>query len=535
MSAVYRWGILLGLVLFYGVCYAPYGINETDGGFLTGLAWQVLSGKTLYHDVVYVRPPLPVWLRCLELQYLPESWALLGERCIFYGKVAIYSLAGACVLADGERRWWLAWLGFVVSVHCYPPAAWHTTDGIFFGVLSIYLAGLRPQRPNIAGLWAFCSGISLALALGCKQSFYPLLLALALAPYAHGRARLWAGVGFAIICGAFAVYLLQFQLWTGYWAMTGGAASGNQAIQHGILDYGRIQPLLAGFSAALLMLALYGWHRGASAKVFSALWFLWLLGLVCSYGCAIYIRQDFTVPFAQSRLLFDAGVVYALWRYRQHGDITRWKGDALMALLLVSWCASISWGYNLPILFATPWVFAAMDLSRQTWIRLNLNVDTGWAAAFVLVALLGVFRYAYTFIYRDGLRSDMRRDLGGIFPKAKGIYTDDETFARYEALRRLSVQYGPGLKTLPAFPQASFLLGIPPALPLDWVVEREMGARRDDVWQQLLETRPVMLIDRALYDDGALATNPEFRLTREMLALGVVVEKTRFFVVVKLP
>lgn len=535
MSAVYRWGILLGLVLFYCICYAPYGINETDGGFLTGLAWQLVSGKALYHDVVYVRPPLPVWLRCLELRYLPESWALLGERCIFYSKIGFYACAGACALADGERRWWLAWLGFVVSAHCYPPAAWHTIDGIFFGVLSVYLAGLRPVRQNIACVWAFCSGISLALALGCKQSFYPLLLLLLLAPYAHARARLWAGIGFAMVCGAFALYLLHFQLWPNYWAMTGGAATGNQAVQHGIIDFVRIQALPAGFSAALLLLAWYAWRRGLSAKVFGALWFLWLSGLVFLYVYAVYRRQDFTIPFAQSRLLFDAGVVYALWRYRHRVNFAGWKGDALIALLLVSWCAAISWGYNLPILFATPWVFVAMDLSRRAWNHFNLAAYTRWASGVVLVVLLGVFRYAYTFIYRDGLRSAMQRDLGAVFPKAKGIYTDDETYARYEDLRRLSVEYGPHLKTLPAFPHASFLLGIPPALPLDWVVEREMGARRERVWQYLLQSKPILLIDRTLWRSGAIETNPEYRLTRDALALGTILQETPYFMVIKLP
>ena len=84
------WRVLFfSLLAAYCWYYAPYGINETDGGFLTGLAWQLLNGKTMYADVVYVRPPLPIWLRALELMLLPESWAILGERWIFFGKVAL--------------------------------------------------------------------------------------------------------------------------------------------------------------------------------------------------------------------------------------------------------------------------------------------------------------------------------------------------------------------------------------------------------------------------------------------------------------
>src|SRR5262245_43862172 len=103
----WKW-LFFGLIPAYCLVYAPYGINETDGGFLTGLAWQVLSGKELYRDVVYVRPPLPVWLRAGELLLLPEQWAILGERCIFYLKVGAYAWLGASTLIHGQRRWILA-------------------------------------------------------------------------------------------------------------------------------------------------------------------------------------------------------------------------------------------------------------------------------------------------------------------------------------------------------------------------------------------------------------------------------------------
>ena len=56
---LFKW-LFFSLLAAYCLCYAPYGVNETDGGFVTGLAWQTLQGKTLYGDVVYVRPPLPV-------------------------------------------------------------------------------------------------------------------------------------------------------------------------------------------------------------------------------------------------------------------------------------------------------------------------------------------------------------------------------------------------------------------------------------------------------------------------------------------
>ncbi|MFN0015905.1 MAG: hypothetical protein ACKVU2_15285, partial [Saprospiraceae bacterium] len=191
--------LFFALVVAYCLCYAPFGINETDGGFLTGLAWQVLSGKALYADVVYVRPPLPVWLRVLELHLLPEPFAVLGERWIFFFKVALYSWFGAAVLAQGKSRWALAAFAFVLSVHCYPPAAWHTVDGLLFGAAAIWC---QSNVPGVRG--GFLSGIFWAAMLLCKQSFYPMAVLLLL-PAVRPTRSVFAGCSIGM--GLFAAHL----------------------------------------------------------------------------------------------------------------------------------------------------------------------------------------------------------------------------------------------------------------------------------------------------------------------------------------
>ena len=168
--------LFFAVVLGYALCYAPFGADESDGGFLTGLAWQWLSGKSLYSEILYTRPPLPVWLRAAELTLMPDHWAILGERWVFYAEVALYSWLGASLLAGVERTWHLATLTFVVSVHCYPPTALHTFDGILFCVLSVWLSAREGW-----GLWsAVLAGVSVAAATLCKQSFYPFAIMFAI-------------------------------------------------------------------------------------------------------------------------------------------------------------------------------------------------------------------------------------------------------------------------------------------------------------------------------------------------------------------
>lgn len=321
--------IFLALILSYCLFYAPYGINETDGGFLTGLAWQVLSGKMLYGDIIYVRPPLPVWLRAAELNFLPDQWAILGERWIFYCKVALYSWLGAAVLTSGARRWMLAAFGFVVSAHCYPPMAWHTVDGILFSVAGIWCWTNRTDRRGPAfyqkaslfrSAGALLAGIFIFAAMLCKQSFYPMapvFVGLALfSPTLRKVIFTWRagwGIGAFIFCIVFFFsYLYSNDHLENYFLLTGGAASGSQAMQHGVLDYFRIKPALALGSVALLAPVAWFVRKEKHPKVAAWLWACWLSALTASFAYEVWSRQTFTVPFAQARLLFWAGIAFAL-------------------------------------------------------------------------------------------------------------------------------------------------------------------------------------------------------------------------------
>ncbi|MCY7327280.1 MAG: hypothetical protein LH618_01885, partial [Saprospiraceae bacterium] len=224
-------------------------------------------------------------------------------------------------------------------------------------------------------------------------------------------------------------------------------------------------------------------------------------------------------------------------------------------LLGISWCAAVSWGYNLPILFATPGVWAALEISRRAFHLIkaaqsgnNGNADDADDAdlhglkeslrksaksAFqstsflALVALLAVFRYGYEFVYRDGRRSEMTEDLGRIFPALNGIYSNAETAALYSELKMLSEQYGPNFKTLPAFPQANFLTNTGPPLPLDWVVAREMNADSALVMKVLQTEKPILLIEKQYL--ATLETDPELALVRSIVHTATRLEETPHF------
>lgn len=536
--------LFFAVVLRYCLLYAPYGINETDGGFLTGLGWQVLCGKTIYLDILYVRPPLPVWLRALELALLPETWGVLGERWIFYFKLALYSWLAADLLAKGSYRWVLATTGFIVSVHGYPACAWHTVDGILFSVLALWL--YAAQNDRFLFLRAALAGISFCAAMLCKQSFYPLVVifpALMLLwdhPRKAGRI-FWFSVSALLCTILFFSYLYQNNLLQDYLKMTGAAASGGQALQHGFVDYLHIKPGLALLSVLLLAPVVWWFRKRNNTDAALTTWNLWTSLLLGTYMLEVWRREEFTAPYAQSRLLFLVGVAYAGWLalewWKQQEKPAVFKKGLpdsvilLTALLAVSWSAAISWGYNLPIFLATPWMFAMLEISRILQeARQSKPLAKGWYLAQILL-LVAVARFNYEFVYRDGRRSEMTEHLGAIFPKLQGIYSTPETAALYRDLFELHRKYGPNFTVLPAFPQAHFLTGTCSALPLDWVVRRETNGDNHLIINNLENKKPVLFIEKSFLEK--INSDPELELTKQLMSRGKSLEATPHFQVIQ--
>jgi hypothetical protein len=536
-SAYSKSNTLLWEILFFSILaiycwlHAPYGINETDGGFLTGLAWQVLNGKALFGDVIYVRPPLPVWLRAGELFWLPDQFAVLGERWIFYFKVALYSWLGAATLTSGAHRWMLATFSFVISAHCYPPMAWHTVDGILFSALGIWLLARVPNWWGTA-----LAGVCIFAALLCKQSFYPMAFVFAVILILDkNRSRAVWGIGSFFLCTAlFFSYLQSKDLLENYLKMTGASASGGQALQHGILDYFRIKPVVALLSIPILVPVIMHFWKKKNLLLAAWAWALWLVMLAASYAFDVWQRQEFTSPFAQARLLFWGAAMFVTTSLR-HCVI----GNPMLtpfivylsSLLAVSWCAAISWGYNLPILFAVPGIFAAMEISRRLWRQVYPNLNLNWLNLCALILLLAVFRYAYEFVYRDGQRGEMVTPMGEVFPQLTGIYSTSEKGQFYLELKNLAAEY-PNFKTLPAFPQANFLTKTRPPLPLDWVVNRETNGDNTLILKNLQENKPTLFIEKKYADK--IPNDPELSLTRDLLRTGTIVDETPHFWVVQL-
>ncbi|MEL6866174.1 MAG: hypothetical protein AAFP19_17225 [Bacteroidota bacterium] len=520
--------LFLGIVLTYIRLYAPFGINETDGGFISAYAYRLLQGEQIYQDIIYVRPPMSIWLRALEMWLLPDSFELLSERILFYLKVALYAWMGAAVFYQDYRRWLLASIGFIICVHNYPAASWHTVDGILFGTAAFFLL-FRTASPIVL------PSLMVVMAMLCKQSFYPLLplFLLMVGLYKGKRDLALATLSLSLMALAFYGYLNTTDLWSDYRFWTSGATGMGAAIQSGIWDYTKINPLLFALLPLLLPWLL-------DRKVLFApkyYWYLFIAALMASYVWSIYEQQSFQVPVSQSRLLFLIGLFYWLRQaYRMGIWLFSWadwkrEGQSLLhlaSLLGLSWMAALSWGYSFPILFAIPYVYVLFEITEE--VEWGTTRDWNWLWRFsLLFALLLIFRYAYEFVYRDGPRSAMKWPMEQVFPALKGIYSDEATYLLYSDLKGLQEHYGPRFKTLPAFPLSNYLTQTQSPLPLDWVIRPETNGPQPKLYQLVDKSDYYFFIEKSYGEQ--LLKNPKFELTKYVMDHLDRIEETPYFYV----
>ncbi len=550
------WRAVFWILLFcYCIFYAPVGLNETDGGFLTGLAWQLQNGKNLYSEIVYVRPPMSVWLRFLELKMLGDGYPILAERVLFYLKIGLSSWLAAVVLtAEKERRWLVATLSFVVSCHAYPPMAWHTVDGVLLAAASLYF--LKIARHNSFIIHALAGFLAVGAML-CKQSFFPFaavfLGLLFLKKWTEKRAVFGGVFGFAAAIAAFLFWLKSTGAWADYFFWTAGALTADDALKSGFFDFFRIQkmPLFFGLGGAVA-----GFSVGSIFFKKEKLGFAWigfLAGLILSYLFSVLKSAEFLAPFGQARLLFWLGLLGILFQIKENlrvaGILANVKTDDgrtvgrdyllsligfdAIALLAVTWMSAISWGYNLPILFSAPMVFGCVCLFEKLFFSYQMRL---FGAILAVFSLVFVFRIGYEDVYRDGQRGEMTAEMGAVFPRLAGIRSDSATFKKYASLKKIAAELpekNATLVVLPSFPLADYLLSQRPVLPLDWESSLETNGHNSLIINVLEKEKPLILIEKSY--GSRLEKDSIYTIAKWAIERGERIGETDDFLILRLP
>lgn len=490
VKTVAHWLMFLALVTFYIGAYAPFGLENNDGGFMLGLSFQVFKGSHLYSDVLYVRPPLSPLLHEFVFFWPFSGAPVLADRVFFYAQIATSSLFSSLVV----RRllgWGLpqvvavAAMGFMLSAHAFPAMGWHTVDGIFFFTLSLYalLVGLNRRY----GVLILSAGFAIGAA-ACKQPFYivpPLILVLAV--ILRG-----GSVVFSVLLASMAVMLGLMWAWLHiggvthiFWESITSQTSLQDLLQAGVLDYlhdmsgPRISFVVLPLSIGLVVSALdLGSRRFQAGALLFAGWLILLM-----VGRHYWRADSWSQPFPVFDSVFVVTLVCSLlmaWTRRDAG----W--GVIVGMHSVAWAASISWGNQTSALYAVPSAIvvghflggAARDMCQVRWMGLAM-LPLGLAVFFV------GNQYAYSL---EGAvrRSSNVEDMGSLSPSLHYIRATTHQRALYSDFLDLRGRFsGAPFVVMPNMPLAHMLVNEVNPIGVDWVLNVEIGKRANDVLDRL--------------------------------------------------
>ena len=527
--------------LAYVLFYTPYGMDTTDFGYFYGYAWRILEGQIPYRDFHYIKPALPLFWHAFWMWLTPENINVLAGKAGFAASLLAASWFSALFLnrifrldALGVPLSLLATCGFVWGVHSFPHMPWHTADGILFasGALWAAASGL----PFLAGLLAACTML-------CKQSFllFPPALVLLAWVLDGRRSALRALVGWlATLALAYALLHCAGAL-PAFKRLTTGPLDINEALDAGIFIYLRQcwwmpglallplaaarllrKPLPEALRPGYVYLALLaGWyiHEALHTRGWIGYGISWptlfvLLGGICTLAPRVFLTPLLRAPAAHPRLL---------------------AGIALGVALLVSWSVAISGGYKIPAFFAVPLIFAFLLVHA----RLGGNARRlAWCSLAAGLLMFGAgYQYPYVFPVRPMPRAALTLDAGQIYPKAGGVLVDAEMFAKLAELKELRAKYGPNYKTMPGFSFAYYLNNDRPVYRSDWLIDWEINAETDTLYQELLDRDITVFMERDQMDAVRADAYDRARYTvpQKVRHAWRIVEETPHFVVFSPP
>ncbi|MEO8088109.1 MAG: hypothetical protein ABI763_14900 [Bacteroidota bacterium] len=496
----YKFPLLFFLfVIFYFVTYGSFGYDDADNGYTLALSWRIFNHEVPFRDFIMVRPPLSPIFHALPFYIIPDNYQVIFDRLFTYLLIAFSSLFSAFSIEKTFRvkeynlyPWLLATIGFVFSVRNFPNMAWHTVDGVFFASVGIYILVCFSSLHSIALgiLFLFFSAL-------CKQPFY--LLPVAGIGFISVVYKDWKKTMLAVFCllsfvAIFTMLLYKQNALLDFVKLTSGSTKLKDLIQAGFKNYiffnyfYLIIPFIAWFFSSRIPYIKYLFGKKYLVPyVFITFLLLWPIS---KFMYVLLFKEVAYRTFFQDEVakLFFIVTVFLLLKNLSLEK----KWITLWFLILVSWCASISWGYQTPSFFSTPLIFGFFLVSIQYFDIRKANC----LALYTLLSGTIVYFVAYQKPYCNPMRYKLNYELSGLFPKLQYIKVGKETFDKYTEFASLVNKYGTNFKTLPGMPLANYITNTNSPIRIDWVFNAETNHEDTAILNDLAQKNTVVFLEK---------------------------------------
>lgn len=393
--------------LFYIIFLCIYGIDRIDSGFVLSFVGRLDIGQTIYKDFDLVRPFGNVIFWDLLLKIIPKDseYLLIIARLIFIlESLAIaYFLTKIAKPVSSITTFFV--LTFILFIHHFNLMPWHTVDGIFLGIIAIYLC----QKKH------FLSAIILTLiTASTKQSFYifailSIFLNLCLIiknNYKIEKKDICLSFIFLLIISLIIYKYSLLDNFALFLKQTNSSSSLRQLYQAGLKAY-FFSSWYSNIAFFILLVFVY-FYNGNRFKKF--LFYVSAFALAIGYLLPLIPR----LPNNYTNLLF----VYFFILFIKYK-----KSDHIGYLIFIlSWCSSLSWGYNSPIfLIGFIFLYIFKDLLTSKFLIIS---------CMIMLILFSFIRLTHPYYNKSSLETSYV--LCSDLPTISGIYMPKETYLLYK-------------------------------------------------------------------------------------------------------
>lgn len=514
------------LPFVYSILYAPYGYDGYDTGFILGLSWQFFNDNIPYKDIIYVRPPSSYIFHSIFL-YLGD-YSFIINRSFFYIQIAIYSFLTVFMLSKIFNYknitfiYFLSIISFMISAHTFPPMAWHTIDGIFFSIIGIFLI-INFQNTILVIIG------SLIILLGTlsKQPYYivPIIVLVFLFIQKDFKKFIICFNSFCLFLCLFFLYLYQNDAFFEFIMQTTGQTKLRDLIESGFISYLKsFKDLFFIFLPPVLVYLILKIILPQIKIEFFYLIIFWIL--LFMLNTYLSVKTFYSVAHNFSHLLFIFSIICILINliiFKEN------KYRLALLFIIISWASSISWGYNLTILYMAPILFilsiSILDNFKNNLSILKMNI--------IIIFAFITYNIGYNHPYNLDHPNDKKElvhHLGDIFTKAKYIYVDKKTYEEYEELKKITNQYKNNFVVLPASTLIHFLTNTNNPIGVDWVMNAEINTKKNDIIKKLENNDITVILKKSnLIPDGKFGSE----ITNYIYFNWEIVEKGDVFDVYK--
>lgn len=458
-SAVMTLLMLIGVTAVAHLLFSSYGFNPTDDGFTLAYSRRILDGQIPHRDFIIIRPFLSPLLH-VPVVALGGSYTYWLSRLVVWAQLVaivwLWIVAIQRSLQMGlslRTRFALLVLGVSLTAHNFPLMAWSTIDGLL-------LIALGAAVWSAGGRWRVLAYTLIGSAVLCKQSFMFVLPLSLIITGDWKDIRCWAA---GLLPGI--LYVLFLVLADGLTAAQIQLIpqADGVFISSGVIPYLLYAPVAVyGYLAAVVL------RRSQRTAFLVLLVSPPLLLASAAFVVGNLIHQTGFFVFA----LLAGFMVFAI----THRALSAVQIRVILLILVSGWSASLSGGYNSPVLMAGPLtialiVYASLVAGHQA--AHSRWVQRAFVLGVVLVALTFV-SLRLNHIYRDRPASDLTYHLGDMLPGAQMIFTNANTYRYFDDLNTAIARadaLGRPYALLSDCPGCWVQSSQPNPLPIDWVID----------------------------------------------------------------